>query len=103
MGAGKTFVGRCAGRLLSPSGRSFTFSSRGEGFGGIVFGRREGAEKGCTIMASSEVNEDGKSATLVAPNGLAQQELVKTALRTARLTPAEISCQECAANGSALG
>lgn len=101
MAAGKTFVGRCAGHLLSRTGRSFTFSDggdgycRGEGHGGIVFGRRESGKKGCPLLASSEVNEDGKSATLVAPNGIAQQELLKIALRSAQLTPAEVTCCEC--------
>jgi len=113
MGAGKTFIGRCAGHLLSTVGRSFAFSSggdgycRGEGHGAVVFGRREVAhEMGQhqpLQVASSAVNEDGKSATLVAPHGPSQQELMKDALRHARLTPAEIVCCECAANGSAMG
>ena len=68
---------------------------RGEGACAIVLKRRSVAETdGSPILAiikSSVCNQDGKSASFTAPNGVAQRDLLKLALSRADLRPRDIS------------
>lgn len=109
MGIGDTYFNRCALRLLSVVGRSMAFNTdadgycRGEAFGALLLGRCGDAPQHTALLAGSSVNEDGRSATLTAPNGPAQSALLRDCHKVAGMLPAEIMGLECAANGSQLG
>ncbi|MTD72405.1 type I polyketide synthase [Flavobacterium sp. LC2016-13] len=98
---------------LSPEGecRSFDANANGfvrsEGCGVVLLKRLKDAERdGDNILAvikGSALNQDGKSNGLIAPNGLAQQEVLKSALLKANMTPSEIDYIETHGTGTPLG
>lgn len=98
---------------LSPEGRCKTFDAnangfvRGEGCGLVVLKRLSDAIKdGDRILATIEgsaVNQNGLSRSVIAPNGLAQQELIRQALKNAGVKPSEISYIETHGTASYLG
>ncbi|MDJ0734083.1 MAG: type I polyketide synthase [Nostocaceae cyanobacterium] len=100
-------------RMLSPNGRCKTFDAdadgyvRGEGCGVVVLKRLSDAMKdGDNILAlirGSAVNQDGLSNSLTAPNGLAQQAVIRQALANAKVQPADINYIEAHAVGTAIG
>lgn len=100
-------------RLLSGEGRCKTFDAnadgyvRGEGCGVVVLKRLSDAiQNGDNVLAlirGSAMNQDGLSNSLTAPNGLAQQALIRQALRNGRVQPAEISYVEAHAVGTTIG
>lgn len=99
--------------MLSPDGQCKTFSDkangyvRGEGVGVIVLRRQSDAVKNqdriyANILATA-VNQDGKSTTLTAPNGLAQESILNKAIEKAGLKPDDIVFHEAHGTGTALG
>ncbi|UJB29724.1 SDR family NAD(P)-dependent oxidoreductase [Chromobacterium sp. Beijing] len=103
----------CRAHMLSPSGRCRSFDDgadgfvRGEGCGVVVLQRLADAEAaGRTIdalIAGSAVNHDGRSAGLTVPNEHAQRELVRAALRAARIDASQVNYIEAHGTGTALG
>ncbi|AHI64739.1 SDR family NAD(P)-dependent oxidoreductase [Burkholderia thailandensis] len=103
----------CRAHMLSPSGRCRSFDDgadgfvRGEGCGVVVLQRLGDAQAaGRTIdalIAGSAVNHDGRSAGLTVPNEHAQRELVRGALRAARLDASQVRYVEAHGTGTALG
>ncbi len=99
--------------MLSPDGRCKTFDAsadgygRGEGAGVVILKRLSDAQKdGDRILAvirGSAVNQDGKSNGITAPNGLAQQNVIRAALSNADLAPDEIQYVETHGTGTPLG
>ena len=81
--------------FMSPSGRCRTFDAaadgfvRGEGCGVVVLKRLADAiaddDRVLAVIRGSAVNQDGHSTVLSAPNGLAQQALIREALANAQL------------------
>lgn len=55
------------------------------------------------VLLAVAVNQDGKSSSLTAPNGPAQQTLVKSALRAAHITSSEVFSLQLHGTGTALG
>jgi len=100
-------------QALSPNGRCSAFDARangfvrGEGCGLVVLKRLSDATaQGDTILAvirGSAVNQDGRSQGLTAPNGLAQQALLRQALANARLEPSALGYVEAHGTGTPLG
>jgi len=98
--------------MMSNRGRSFTFDQSADGYlrgEGCSFGLISGsndqndvAERLAAILAVT-IGQDGKSASLTAPSGTAQQECIKVNLRTAKLQPAEVGYTECHGTGTPLG
>merc|ERR1712061_274064 len=105
------FVGCCGAGMLSHLGRSFTFNTsadgyaRGEACGAAMFKLKsykpDGSVFGC--LAGSQANQDGRSASLTAPNGPAQEKCFRAVLRECSLTPTEVDCFECHGTGTSLG
>jgi myxalamid-type polyketide synthase MxaC len=103
----------CKTRMLSPTGRCKTFDSRadgyvrGEGCGMIVLKRLSDAVRDkdniLALIRGSAVNQDGRSSSLTAPNGLAQQALVRQALNVAGIRSSEVNYVEAHGTGTALG
>jgi acyl transferase domain-containing protein len=99
--------------FMAPDGRCKTFDAsangfgRGEGCGVIVLKRLADAiadgDRVLALIRGSAVNQDGHSSLLAAPNGLAQQALIREALANAQLEPDRIGYVEAHGTGTALG
>lgn len=99
--------------MLAPDGRCKPFDSRangfvrGEGCGVIVLKRLSDAlADGDNILAlirGSAINHDGNTNGLTAPSGLAQQEVIRSALNNAGVMPEQISYVEAHGTGTSLG
>jgi acyl transferase domain-containing protein/NADPH:quinone reductase-like Zn-dependent oxidoreductase/acyl carrier protein len=99
--------------FMAPDGRCKAFDARadgfvrGEGCGVIVLKRLSDAladgDRVLAIIRGSAVNQDGRSTVLTAPNGLAQQAVIRQALDNAKLAPAQITYLEAHGTGTSLG
>jgi acyl transferase domain-containing protein len=99
--------------MLAPDGRCKTFDERadgfvrGEGCGVIALKRLSDAltagDRVLAVIRGTAVNQDGASSGLTVPNGLAQQALVRAALKAARLQPHEVDYVEAHGTGTTLG
>lgn len=100
-------------RMMSSDGRCQTFDAkadgyvRGEGCGMIVIKRLQDAKKNgdriLAIIRGSAINHDGASNGITAPNGLAQQAVIKKALENANVSPQSVSYVEAHGTGTPLG
>ncbi len=99
--------------MLAPDGYCKTFDetadgySRSEGCGVLVLKRLSDAKRdGDTVLAlvrGSAVRQDGESAGLTVPNGTAQEQVMRAALTSAMLKPADIGYVEAHGTGTPLG
>jgi mycoketide-CoA synthase len=99
--------------MLAADGRCKTFDAaangfvRGEGCGVIVLKRLADAladrDPIHGLIRGSAVNQDGRSTVLTAPNGLAQQAVLRQALANARVEPRHIGYVEAHGTGTAVG
>jgi phthiocerol/phenolphthiocerol synthesis type-I polyketide synthase C len=98
---------------LSPEGRCKTFDAgadgyvRGEGCGVVVLKRLSDAvrdgDRVLAVVRGSAANQVGTSSGLTLPTGPAQQALLRQALASARLQPADIDYVEAHSAGTPLG
>jgi acyl transferase domain-containing protein len=99
--------------MMAPDGRCKTFDARADGFvrsegcAIIALKRLSNAladkDPVLAVIRGSAVNSDGRSSGLTVPNGPAQEAVIRTALRNARLTPADIDYVEAHGTGTSLG
>lgn len=97
-------------KMLSPESRCKTFSddadgyARSEGCGIIVLKPLSAAIKDndriLAVIKSSSINSDGKSEGFTVPNGRAQEEVIRSALAKANLSPHDIDYIEAHGTGT---
>lgn len=100
-------------QAISPDGKCKTFDAsangyvRGEGCGMVVLKRlKDAVRDGNHILAlvkGSAINQDGKTNGLAAPNGNAQQAVIREALADAGIQPAAVDYVEAHGTGTILG
>lgn len=103
-------IGLCGAHMLSHMGRCFTFDasgdgfSRGEGCASIHFQLETSENFGrLAILAGSNMNQDGRSASLTAPYGPSQIACMWGSIRETGISPFDIQVQELHGTGTALG
>src|SRR5579862_267679 len=99
--------------MMAPDGRCKAFDSRangfvrGEGCAVLVLKRLSDAiedrDNILAVLRASALNQDGRSSGLTAPNGKAQENVIRAALEKAGVAPNEIDYIEAHGTGTELG
>jgi acyl transferase domain-containing protein len=99
--------------MMAPDGRCKTFDERADGFvrsegcGMIALKRLSDAvtagDRILALIRGTAINQDGASSGLTVPDGLAQQAVIRAALKTARLQPDALDYVEAHGTGTSLG
>jgi len=100
-------------KTLSNDGKCWAFDEkanglvRGEGCGIVILKRLEDAKRDndriIAVIRGGAINHDGKAASLSSPNVLAQQSLLKKALKDSGLNAQDVGYVETHGTGTALG
>eukprot|EP00811_Abedinium_folium_P030448 NODE_487_length_2995_cov_6.779289.p1 GENE.NODE_487_length_2995_cov_6.779289~~NODE_487_length_2995_cov_6.779289.p1 ORF type:complete len:854 (-),score=245.54 NODE_487_length_2995_cov_6.779289:434-2800(-) len=103
------FIGCAQAHMQTIRGRCFTFDSsadgylRGEGISGMMLKYSSVRDDLQVILRGTAAGQDGRSASLTAPNGPAQAFMIRCALAEAHISPAEGQVWECHGTGTSLG
>jgi acyl transferase domain-containing protein/NADPH:quinone reductase-like Zn-dependent oxidoreductase/acyl carrier protein len=99
--------------MMAPDGRCKAFDAaadgyvRGEGCGLVVLKRLSDAlaagDRVLAVIRGTAVNHDGRSNGLSAPNGPAQEAVIRAALADGGIAPADVSYVETHGTGTRLG
>ncbi|HUL78058.1 MAG TPA: type I polyketide synthase, partial [Vicinamibacteria bacterium] len=103
----------CQARMLSPDSRCKTFDASADGYGraegcGIVVLKRisdalADEDRILALIRGTAINQDGRSSGITAPNGPAQEAVIREALVRAGVSPLEIGYLETHGTGTSLG
>jgi len=103
------FIGGSQSHMFSIGGRCFTFNDtadgyqRGDGCSGMIMKWGNWDSDGLAVWRGSMTGQNGRSATLTAPNGLSQEDVCWKAIREAKASPGECSVWSCHGTGTSLG
>nr|AQS99234.1 type I polyketide synthase [Gambierdiscus polynesiensis] len=105
------FITTSQAHMTSPKGRSRTFNAgadgycRGEGVCGFMvkYGNLRGSPESMAMLRATQIGQDGRSASLTAPNGPAQEELIRRSIKEGGMVPPESTVWECHGTGTSLG
>ena len=99
--------------MLSPDGRSRAFDAsangyvRGEGAGAVLLKplhqAQHDGDRVYAVILGSAVNQDGRTQGITVPNGAAQEENFRAAMRMAAVAPDEIGYIEAHGTGTPVG
>ena len=99
-----------AAHMMSPTGKSHTFDSRADGYArgeaccsAVLQLELPTSGSGGMHYEGGAVRQDGKSASLTAPNGVAQQALLRVALEHAKRAAGGAFLLEAHGTGTSLG
>ena len=99
--------GNAIAGFTSVRGRSHTFDVRADGYarGEAIdsIACRLSESQACSELLGSAIRQDGRSASLTAPNGQAQQGVLKASVFDAGLAVENIAALEAHGTGTALG
>jgi len=97
----------------APDGRCKTFDAEADGFGhgegcGVVVLKPlsvalDAGDRIVAVIRGSAVNQDGRSNSLTAPNGPAQEAVIRAAVARAGVAPGEVGYLEAHGTGTRLG
>jgi acyl transferase domain-containing protein len=106
-------IAACSGGMISGDGKCKSFDAeadgyvRSEGCGIVLLKKVSSAIKDrdhiFALIRGSAVNQNGHRASYTAPHGLAQEQLIRTALASARLDPGEVAYIEAHGSATKLG
>jgi malonyl CoA-acyl carrier protein transacylase len=111
--APELFIALTKAHALAEDGRCKTFDARADGFaraegcGVVVLKRMSHAladgDRILALIRGSALNQDGRSSGMTAPNGAAQEAVIRQALATAGIAPEAVDYVEAHGTGTALG
>ena len=109
----ETTIALSKAHMMAPDGRCKAFDARADGFvraegcGVVVLKRLSDAvadgDHILAVIRGSAVNQDGRSSGMTAPNGIAQEAVIRAALAQAGVRPEEIGYVEAHGTGTSLG
>ena len=107
------FIALSKAHALAPDGRSKAFDERADGFAraegcaAVVLKRLSRAladgDHILAVIRGSALNQDGRSSGMTAPNGAAQEAVIRQALNNAGIAAEDIDYVEAHGTGTALG
>jgi acyl transferase domain-containing protein len=107
------YIGLAKLGMLAPEGRCRTFDASANGFvpsegcGMVALKRLADAlsdgDRVYAVIRGTALNQDGRTNVLTAPNGLAQQAVIRAALENAHVRAADITYVETHGTGTELG
>jgi len=95
--------------MITMEGRCKTFNEtadgylRGDGCSGFIMKWGDHNDVPEAIIGGSMTGQNGRSATMTAPNGLSQEDVCWRAIRQANINPGESSVWSCHGTGTSLG
>ncbi|MEH2009314.1 type I polyketide synthase [Nostoc sp.] len=108
-----TSIALSKSHMLNPNGRCQTFDAaangfvKGEGCGVVVLKRLKDAladeDNILALIRGSAVNHNGRSSSLIAPNGMSQQATIRQALENSGVDSAQIDYVEVQGTGTSVG
>lgn len=107
-----SYIAMCGLNMISTYGRCFTFDESGDGYArgegcGLMYLKgsadQEDILNQAACLMGCAINQDGRSASMTAPNGPAQQVCILASLRESGYVASDIDLAECHGTGTALG